>query len=303
MKFAMRFPGAFLSAFLGLSVSAGAGEGPRVVASIGPVHSLVDAVMDGIGKPTLLVPPGASPHAYALKPSEARALSRADVVFRVGPEMEAFLDRPLKSLAVDARVIDLMHADGIVLLHSREGGEWGEEGHEHEEHDAHLWLDPHNGAAWVRAIARQLGAAAPANATAYAANAGALDKRLAVLTTELEAALTPVRTRPYVVFHDAYQYFEHRFRTNAMGAVTISPERPPGARRLTELRERVRRLGVVCVFTEPQFRPKLAQTVVEGTGARIGVLDPLGGDIPPGPGMYFQLLRNMASALRDCLGG
>ena len=302
MKLAMGFPGAFLAALLGLSVSAVADEGPRVVASIGPVHSLVAAVMDGIGEPTLLVPPGASPHAYALKPSEARALSRADVVFRVGPEMEAFLDRPLKSLAVDARIVDLMHADGVALLHSRRGGAWGGEGHEHAEHDPHLWLDPHNGTAWVRAIARQLGAADPANATAYAANAEAVDKRLAVLATELETALTPVRTKPYVVFHDAYRYFEHRFRTNAVGAITVAPERPPGARRLTELRQRVRRSAAVCVFTEPQFRPKLARTVVEGTGARIGMLDPLGGDIAPGPELYFQLLRDLAGALRDCLG-
>ena len=205
------------------------------------------------------------------------------------------------------------------LLPIREGGGWeahAEHGHEHAEADhhdgehgehgaldTHVWLDPRNAAAMARAIAAALVEADPENAAVYRANAARLDADLAVLERSLATRLAPVRDRPFVVFHDAYQYFEARFEVNAVGSITVSPESQPGAARLRELRQTVSSTGALCVFSEPQFEPRLVATVVEGTDARSGILDPLGADLPAGPEQYFSLMQAMTESLLACLGG
>lgn len=295
----------------------------EIVASIKPVHSLVAALTLGVVEPGLLIKGGGSPHVYALRPSEARALQRADLVFWVGDEMETFLARPLGTLAADARIVTLVEAEGLRLLSSREGGGWESHDHEegdhddegHEEHaeddghhheagefDMHIWLDPRNAAAMARSIAAALIDADPDNAVAYRANLARIDADLAFLETSIGESLQEVRDRPFVVFHDAYQYFERRFDLNAVGSITVSPETQPGAARLRELRRTIASTRAQCVFSEPQFEPRLLETVVEGTGAAAGVLDPLGSALPPGPELYFTLLRVMAGSLVDCLG-
>jgi len=290
---------------------------PTVVASIPPIHSLVAGVMAGIGDAHLLVKGGASPHTYALRPSDATLLSRADVVFWMGDELEAFLVKPLAALGGGADVVALSEAPGLRLLATREGGVWeeDEEEHEHEHeaegghegehgvHDMHVWLDPTNAEAMVDAIVAALGRRDPANAQAYAANGAGLRGRLDGLKGEIEATLAPVAGKPFMVFHDAYQYFEEAFGLKAAGALSVAPQRLPGAKRLGELRERLTSAGVRCVFREPQFAPKLAETLVDGTPARIGVLDPLGAGLKAGPDLYFQLLKSDAEALRTCLEG
>ena len=322
---------------LGTAAAPAAADGPKVVASIKPIHSLVAGVMDGVGTPTLLVRGAASPHTYSLKPSEARALDEAELVFWVGEEMEAFLERPLAALAADARVVTLSEAPGVTLVLTRKGGAWeaheeheeheehaeheaeharhhdehhAEEGHEHEgedhdhahgEHNMHIWLDPENAKAMVRAAVAALGAADAANAGRYAANGERIIVRLDKLDGELRKRLAPVRARPYVVFHDAYHYLEHRYGLSAVGSITVSPDRKPGAKRLYEIRRKIVDARAVCVFSEPQFEPALVATVVEGTPAKTGVLDPLGADLDAGPDAYFRLLRNLAASLRDCL--
>ena len=297
---------ALLSAAPGPSA---AQEAPRVVASIPPVHSLVAGVMDGIGTPELLVPATASAHTYTLRPSDARQLSQADVIFWIGPVYESFLAKPLASLAPRARIVRLMDAPGIVVLRGRSGGAW-EEDHAHERHaraasdaevDGHLFLDPGNAKAIARAAADALAAQDPANAVRYRTNAEAVQTRLDALDAELRKILEPVRGRPFVVFHDAYQYFDQRYGLNAVGSVTISPERQPGAQRLQRLRRKIAVLKAVCVFTEPQFEPALVETIVQGSKAKTGVLDPLGADIPPGQDAYFELLRGLARSLTGCL--
>ncbi|WP_316976704.1 zinc ABC transporter substrate-binding protein [Shumkonia mesophila] len=285
---------------------------PTVVASIPPIHSLVAGVMAGIGDAHLLVKGGASPHTYALRPSDATLLSRADVVFWMGDELEAFLVKPLAALGGGADVVALSEAPGLRLLATREGGVWEEDEHEHEAeggheehgaHDMHVWLDPTNAEAMVDAIVAALGRRDPANAQAYAANGASLRGRLDGLKGEIEATLAPVAGKPFMVFHDAYQYFEEAFGLKAAGALSVAPQRLPGAKRLGELRERLTSAGVRCVFREPQFAPKLAETLVDGTPARIGVLDPLGAGLKAGPDLYFQLLKSDAEALRTCLEG
>lgn len=186
--------------------------------------------------------------------------------------------------------------------HDHEAHDHGHDhGHDHDHADAHIWLDPENARLMVAAIADALIAADPENAEAYNANGQALVARLDQLSAEIDAKLEPVRGKPFFVFHDAYHAFEHRFDIEAMGSFTVNPEVAPGAGRLTEIREVVAQSGGVCLFAEPQFSPQVIETVAEGTGARIGVLDPLGAEITDGPDLYFQLLDGIATSLADCL--
>jgi zinc transport system substrate-binding protein len=308
---------AALALGVGAPGPAGATE-PLVVASIKPIHSLVAGVMAGVGEPALLVKGAGSEHSYSLRPSEARALERADVVFWVGETLETFLAKPLQTLSGGAKVMELSEVPGLTLHATREGGMW--EAYEHEEEpagadadhkeseheahgetDMHVWLDPGNAKVLVDAIAGTLGAADPGNAARYRANAARLREQLDELDRALAERLAAVRDRPYVVFHDAYQYFERRYGTNALGAITINPTQRPGAQRLQEIRARVAQLDVACVFAEPQFEPALVETVIEGTDARQGVLDPLGAAFEAGPGQYFRLMEGLADALLECL--
>lgn len=290
-----------------------ASAGPRVVASIAPVHALVAGVMKDVGEPTLIVRGVGSAHTYSLHPSEARALSEADIVFWVGPIYERFLEKPLATLATKARRVEFARAPGVSVLMAREGGAWEDDDHAHEhdhghgaadpaEMDGHLFLDPENAKAIVRAAVTTLSEVDPANAARYAANGDQTITRLGALDSELRAILAPVKDKPFIVFHDAYQYFERRYDLNAVGSISVSPERLPGARRLQRLRRKIAELGPVCVFAEPQFEPALVQTVVERTSAKTGILDPLGAGVTPGPDAYFATMRTLARSLADCLG-
>lgn len=300
-----------LPLLLGFAHGAAAAEHPpRVVTTIQPVHSLVAGIMEGVGSPELLLPGGASPHAYALRPSQAHSLARADVVFRVDEGLETFLRKPLEALGARTRVVTLSGAPGVRLLPPRRSGIWGEDGHGHgdEDHgrgavDAHIWLDPANAKAMVRAAAAQLGALYPRHAGRFGENARKLSARLDALDAELRQRLAPVKDAPFIVFHDAYQYFEGRYGLKGAGSITVDPGRTPGARRLNEIRRAIRERRALCVFAEPQFEPRLVATVLEGTGARRGILDPLGADVPPGPEAYFTLMRNLAANFAGCLGG
>ncbi|AWK86108.1 zinc ABC transporter substrate-binding protein ZnuA [Azospirillum thermophilum] len=326
--------GLALSAVLLLSLaSAARAEGPKVVASIKPIHSLVASVMQGVGEPALLVKGAGSPHTYALKPSDAKALSAADLVVWVGPELEGFLEKPLKSNAPKATVVTLMEQPGMLLLDAREGGAWephdhghahehghghdhghdkkaaGKAGghdddhdHDHDEVNTHIWLDPANARRIAAAVAEALAVRDPANAETYRTNAERTGARIDQLDAELKAALGPVARKPFVVFHDAYQYFEARYDLGAVGSITVNPERRPSAKRLSAIRAKISGLEAACVFAEPQFEPALVRTIIEGTKAKTGVLDPEGADLADGPDLYFTLMRNLAAGLRGCLG-
>ena len=292
-------------AALGLLVAVSArAEAPRVVVSIAPVHSLVAGVMEGVGSPDLLVKGSASPHTYSLKPSDAKALAEAKVVFWIGAELESFLVKPLAALAGKASVVRLIGATDLRLLPSRSGGTWtGGHAHVRKNTDPHVWLAPANARAIAAAIAAALADADPAHADIYRANGRRLSARLEALEAEMKSALAPVKDRPFVVFHDAYQYLENAFGLNAIGAVAVAPEKPPGPKALAALRARIKATGARCVFREPQFPAKLAETVAEKTGARIAVLDPEGIVGAPGASLYFELMRANARSLVDCLSG
>jgi zinc transport system substrate-binding protein len=314
-------PKSFLTAIaLAALPGAPAAHALEVVASIKPVHALVSGVMAGVAAPHLLVEGAASPHGYSLKPSASRALQDAALVFWIGPGLERFMVKPLAALAADAQVVTLADAPGVMLLETRAAGlfapsdaeegdhaghadepEAPEEGHEHGAVDLHIWLDPGNAGAMIDAIAAALSEVDPVHAVTYAGNRERLRGDLADLDHRIATALYPVRDRPFLVFHDAYQYFARRYGLRELGAIALDPERPPGARRLQTLRARLHELGPACVFAEPSFEPALVEVIMAGTEARAGTLDPIGAALPEGPEHYLHLMQGLADGLTICL--
>ncbi len=304
-----------VTCFLGPPLSGA--SAPRVVVSIGPIHSLVAAVMEGIAVPELLVSGGQSPHAFSLRPSDMRKLNKATLVFWVGRDLERPLEKVLASRTGSSRAIAFTESPGMELLPIREGGAWAhhdgereeddagpDAGHSHPSYDPHIWLSPTNAARIVALVTEELVRIDPGNEKAYRQNAHHTLERLERMDREIDARLAGVRDRPYIVFHDAYQLFEHHYRLTAVGAVTVSPEGMPGARRIRELRDQIQRSGAVCVFSEPQFNPRLTHMLIEGTSASAGVLDPLGvQQLGHGANGYFLLMNALADALVDCLEG
>ena len=341
---------ATLTAGLALAGAARA-DVPKVATDITPVHSLVARVMQGVGAPSLIVAPGATPHGYAMRPSEATSLESADIVVWIGSELTPWLEDAIGTLAGDAHSLALLNAPDTRTLPFRQGASFAahdhgdEEGHDddahddhaHDDHDhdahahdghaheghddhtegrnghddheqahdgldPHAWLDPANARAWLTLIAEELAGHDPENAEQYAANAEAARDEISSLEAEIAEQLATVADVPFLVFHDAYQYFETRFDVTAAGAISLSDASDPSAARIAELRDLAQSRDIACVFAEPQFDPKLVETVFDGV-ARHGVVDPLAIGVDPGPDLYPTLMRDMASALRDCLGG
>ena len=341
---------------------------PNVAVDIAPVHSLVARVMDGVGTPSLIIHPGASPHEYNLRPSEAAALQEADLVFWIGEDLTPWMADAVGTLAGDASVTTLLEADGTILLDFREGAlfeahshdhgghddhhhddhahdddghdhdhddhshdhdhdhdhdheehahddhghedhahddhgdeDHGHDDHAHGDHDPHAWLSPENARIWLNIIASELSAADPDNAGAYFANAAAARDEMEALQAEVEATLAPVRGGRFIVFHDAYQYFESAFDFPASGAISLSDATDPSPARIAEIQSRIGEEGIDCVLAEPQFNEALVVTVLDGTDANTGVIDPLGAELAPGPDLYPQVIRNMAATLSTCL--
>lgn len=334
-------------------------ETPQVAVDIAPVHSMVARVMEGVGTPDLIVQPGASPHEYSLRPSEAAALQNADLVFWIGADLTPWLSETIETLAPDAAVTTLLEANGTIELkfresalfeahdhddhddhddehhddhgddhdeahsdnehekhddhaeevhddhdeHDKEGHDDHDDhaGHDHGAHDPHAWLSPKNAMTWLNVIAGQLSAADPDNAGVYFANAAAGRAELETLIDEVTATLDPVRGGQFIVFHDAYQYFEADFDFPASGAISIGDASDPSPARIVEIQGRISEEGIDCVLAEPQFNPGLVKTVLDGTEAQTGILDPLGSDLEPGSALYPQLIRNLSTALAACM--
>jgi zinc transport system substrate-binding protein len=283
--------------------------GPRVVVTSKPIHALVAGVMQGIAEPTLLVTGTASPHTYAMKPSDAKAVNAARLLFRVSEDLEPFTGKLVKSLDATVRVETLAAAAGLKRLPKREGGAFEDHaGHgSHKAHggqaetDTHLWLDPDNAGVMLRQIAAVLADVDPANAARYVVNADAFVARNALLAADLRRQLAVVAGRKFIVFHDAYQYFEVWSGLAAAGSITTNPDVQPTGKRLSALRAKIKAAGVVCVFAEPQFQPKVIAAVTEGLVVRTGTLDPEGAMLVPGADLYGQLMRNLTQQLVACL--
>jgi len=286
---------------------------PKVVASVVPVHAIVAAVMGDAGTPELLLKGNMSEHRAVFTPAQIAALGDADLVFIVGDGLEAKLAQISGSDAVNGkRFVELAEAPGVTRLPIREGGAWepDSDAHDHDEthaaegvlaFDPHVWLDPGNAKAMARQVAADLARADPANAAAYAANEKAFEAEVDKTTAGIAVDLAPVKDRPFIVFHDAFHYFEKRFGLAGVGSISDVSAAAPSAQRLAAVRDKIAAAHAACVFREPQFDDKVVATVIEGTGARVGVLDPLGASLAPGSAAYQQLLRSLAVSLKDCL--
>ena len=313
-------------------------EVPRVVADIAPIHSLVSMVMDGVGEPQLLVPQNVSPHHYSMRPSEAKALQEADMVVYVGHDMSPWLEPLFATLAASAEIMDLSKVDDVVLLFYREGPIFDEhedhghkeEGHDHgEEHDdeahghkdddheeesqddhahhdhdgtdPHMWLDPLNAKLWIDAIASELGHIDPENVDRYTANANSAKQKITREMHHIEEHLAAVPAKDFLVFHDAFQYFEKRFGLAAAGSISLGDASKPSSRRLRELKHWFEEQEINCVLSEPQFSSKLVDSVFGGYKPHIGVVDPIGVDLKLGPALYPELLENIALGIAQCV--
>jgi len=291
-----------------------------VVASIKPIHSLVAAVMGDIGTPHLLLEAPSSAHHFTLKPSQARSLQAADIVFWVGPTMEQPLTKALATLAPQAQTLPLIESAGLVLInfdkvtpahekhdHEKHDHEKHDKHDEHAKHDDHLinphiWLDPQNAKIMLGVIAARLAKADPENASTYAANADSMAARLATLETDITSQLASYSAAKFLVLHDAHVYFERRFGLRNYGAITTEPDVMPTASRVKALRDELREHRFDCIFTEPFLGQKAVALIAEGSKVSIGTLDPIASNLPAGAQLYPDLLMSYAKALQSCFG-
>ncbi len=280
---------------------------PKVVASIVPLHSLVSGVMYGVAEPEILLKGVNSEHQASYSPQQIADLGHADLVFIIGDNLEVKLGEISGTDAVNGKTfVKLNLAHGVIKHLIREGGTWDVDGDEPATGntvDPHIWLDPENAKAMTTAIAAALSQADAANAPTYNANAAKEIAALDALETEIKSTLDPVKGKPFIVFHDAYQYFERRFGINAVGSISDYTATPPSAARLEEIRNKIKSSNAVCAFREPQFSDAAVSVVTEGSKAKLGVLDPIGAKLTPGRLAYFELLRDVTKNLKDCLGG
>ena len=297
----------------------------KVVTSIKPIHSLLSYIMDGVGKPDVIVDGYNSPHSFSLKPSHAKMLENADLVIWVGENLETFLEKPLNTIAKKAKNIEIMDLKGIKKLEFREKNIFEEhdehghdehkendehkehdehkekdshEGHAHGEHDPHVWLDPINAKLIIKEITKQLVQLDAKNSSAYKSNSkkalAEMDNLIQTIQKDLNKDLR------FVVFHDAYQYFENRFGIQVLGSLTVNTDVMPGAEQLSEIREVIEHEKVNCLFSEPQFNPAIIKSIAKDTNVKIGTLDPLGAKLDKGKNLYFNLLKDMSSSFKGC---
>ena len=310
----------------------------KVVTSIKPIHSLASYLMDGVSKPDLIVDGYSSPHGFALKPSHAKMLQEADLIFWVGEDLENFLIKPLNSIAKKAEKIELMEIKGLKKLkfreknifdghddhgheeeghdehkheedehkheedehkHEEEGhDEHGHEGHAHGEYDPHIWLDPINAKIILNEMVEHLIENDEKNSSVYKSNLAKALKDIDKLIKDVKAELN--KDISFIVFHDAYQYFENRFNVTVLGAFTVNTDVMPGAEQLSEIREIIEHDKVSCIFSEPQFNPDIINAVAKDMDIKTGVLDPLGATLDPGKRLYFKLIKNISSSFKGC---
>ena len=283
-------------------MAANVSAAPSIVVSIQPLYALVSGVMSGVGTPYLLIEGGQSPHQFSLRPSQARKIEQSDLLIWVGPELEGFLQRIVTGL--DVSHLALLKSQEIDRLRIREGGlAHADEEHDHEQgqFDSHIWLDPRNARKIVAVVARRLARIDPENQEQYRRNAVQMDQRLDELDQKLERMLSPVRSVPFLTFHDAYQYFEARYGLNRLGAVMEQPGQMLGVRRTMNIKKLVREKGGICIFREPQFRSPLMDRLLADGFAREGVLDPMGSFDTATAGGYFVLMERLAQSMVACL--
>ena len=296
----------------------------KVVTTIKPVHSLLANVMKGVGEPALIIDGSTSPHNFTLKPSHAKLIEQADIIFWIGKDLETFMEKPLDSIVKNAKIVSFMEMNNIKKLKFREENIFEHDEHEeheghdeHEEHeshdehdepdghdhahgefDVHIWLDPSNAKEMVHEIAHELSDIDPANKDKYNANAEATSLALDELINNINQSIN--KDARFVVFHDAYQYFEKRFGISTSGALTLNTDVLPGAKQISDIQNIIKEKTIKCIFSEPQFNPKIIETIAKDTGIKTGIFDPLGANIKSDKDLYFKLINNLAKGLKNC---
>jgi zinc transport system substrate-binding protein len=294
---------AFIASFL---LMGSAQAEVKVLTSIKPLQLIAAAVQDGVAIPEVLLPPGASPHNYALRPSDVRKVQSVDLLYWIGPDMEGFLPRVLNGRKLPS--IAVQDLPGMKLRRFAEDShshaeETDEHDHDHRPGslDAHLWLSPVNARVIATKMAADLSAADPANAPRYQSNLKAFDERLDALDLRLKKRLTSVEGKPYFVFHEAFDYFEDAYGLKHTGVFSVAAEVQPGAQHVAAMRARLQEVGKTCVFSEPPLRPRLAETLVAGLPVKLAELDALGGYTPATAQGYEQVLEKLGNDLAGCL--
>ena len=309
----------------------------KVVTTIQPLHSLISNVMGNKGKLDLILEGTASPHSFTLKPSHAKMLENADAIFWIDKDLESFLEKPLKSIPKKAKVIHLMDLSNLEIHKFREKNIYGghddhddhdkhghkedkhakhddhdkhghkedkhakhddHDKHAHGEFDVHIWLDPNNAKVIVKEVANELATIDPKNSNFYKMNAKKTVEKLDILINQIDKSIN--KKASFVTFHDAYQYFEKRFGVEALGALTINTDIQPGAKQIEEIQHLVEDKNIKCIFSEPQFNPKLINMIAKSSGAKTGILDPLGSSYKPGNDLYFNLINDLYENLNKC---
>jgi len=278
----------------------------RIVATIKPLHSIILNVVDNEDV-HLLLNGNISPHDYHLKPSDMKKIKEADIVFYVDDEsIETFLHRALKTID-DRNKVAIFSNSRIKLLPIREGGIWEEElaedghNHAHGEYDGHIWLSTNNAIRITKQVVKKLSEITPSKKNLYKKNAMIYINQLKNSKKEISAELASIKNEPYIVFHDAYQYFENEFKLNAAGSISLNPEFSPTPKRINEIKSKILDDNVKCVFKEPQFPSQIVQTITKDTKAKEGTLDPLGSELEPGKELYIKLIKNISKNLKQCL--
>lgn len=310
-----------IALIIGSAMSVSYAGPPKIIVTLKPLHSLVAAVTDGVTEPQLLLDGYSSPHFFQLKPSAVRAVHDADMVVWVGEGMESFLIATLHGLSEPQKVIKMAGVEGLKLLPLRERG-FHDHGHESpdeqqdEPHghnggqatasidvtdlDNHFWLDPDNARLVVGAVAEKLALQDPENAATYQQNALRAQRRLSQLAIEVEQLLADSHDKPFLVFHDSFQYFENRFNLSSAGVISIQPDAHPSAQRIRALHQMIADSHVECLFSEPQFKSRSIKMLVDDTDIKHAVVDPLGSTFDKGPEMYFDWMSATTIAIRDC---
>ena len=287
--------------------SVAAPAAPQVVATIKPIHALLASVMQGVAEPVLLIKGNHSPHTFTLKPSQMQQLENADMIFWVGEVLETSLQKTLHNFAESHAVVELMETPGLMQLGARTDKQFSQpSGHSNEQHhhgsiDPHIWLSPYNAEKLVQYMGEKLSQLDPSNAQHYQSNVTDTITRIHALDEQIKQQLAPVQELSFVVFHDAYQHFEQHYHLNVIAAVALSPERLPGARHISEIRQRIKALNARCIFNEIQFKSSLVNSLNSDSHIKTATLDPIGATLTAGPDAWFELMQNISSAISSCL--
>ena len=299
-----------IASFLTLSflTFGGISHANDVVATIKPLHSLVQAVMGDTGHPKLLVEGYHSPHGFEMKPSHIMTLKNADIIFYIDKDFEVFLNKPLLNLPKNIKLISIAQKADLNILKNRKKGAWEtshketHHDHHHGTEDFHIWLNPDNARKIVNLIADELSLLYPKNQAIYQKNAQKMREKIRQTDTKIAKELASVQHKNFIVFHDAYQYFEKYYGLTSVGSLTIEPHEALSIKQLQDIKKTIVRKQAVCIFKEPQFSDRKINTVIEGTNTKIGTLDPLGSGLTDGEDLYINLLKNLADDFKKCLG-